>query len=76
MLRLITLPLKKELLAIVFVFDKFRAYLVGTKVTVYTDYLAIKYLILKNDAKPRLIRWILLLHEFDFEIKQRIRTEN
>ncbi|PIN17626.1 DNA-directed DNA polymerase [Handroanthus impetiginosus] len=48
---------KKELLAIVFAFDKFRSYLVGTKVIVYTDHAAIRYLIEKKDAKPRLIRW-------------------
>ena len=50
---------KKELLAVVFAFDKFRSYLVGAKVIVYTDHAAIKYLIDKKDAKPRLIRWIL-----------------
>lgn len=52
---------EKELLAVVFIFYKFRAYLVGSKVTVYTDHATIKYLILKKDAKPRLIRWILLI---------------
>ncbi|KAH9781063.1 RNA-directed DNA polymerase [Citrus sinensis] len=67
---------EKELLAVVFAFDKFRAYWVGTKVIVYTDHAAIKHLISKKDAKPRLIRWILLLQEFDLEIKDRNETEN
>ena len=52
---------KKELLVVVFAFDKFKAYLIGTKVTIYIDHSTIKYLISKKDAKPRLIRWILLL---------------
>ncbi|XP_073051231.1 uncharacterized protein [Primulina eburnea] len=58
---------EKEMLAVVFAFDKFRPYLVGTKVIVFTDHAAIRYLFAKKDAKPRLIRWILLLQEFDFE---------
>ena len=52
---------EKELLAIVFAFDKFRPYLIGNKVVVHTDHSAIKYLMTKKDAKPRLIRWVLLL---------------
>ncbi|PIM98272.1 DNA-directed DNA polymerase [Handroanthus impetiginosus] len=54
---------EKELLAVVFAFDKFRSYLVGTKVIGYTDHAAIRYLIEKKDAKPRLIHWVLLLLE-------------
>lgn len=46
---------EKELLAIVFAFDKFLQYLIGGKVIVYTDHAAIKYLMTKKDAKPRLI---------------------
>ncbi|KAK8686005.1 hypothetical protein V6N13_125033 [Hibiscus sabdariffa] len=67
---------EKELLAVIFTFDKFRSYLLGAKVTVYTDHSAIKYLLSKKDAKPRLIRWILLLQEFDVEIIDRKGTEN
>lgn len=67
---------KKELLAIVFAFDKFQPYLVGNKVIVYIDHSAMKYLITKKDAKIRLIRWVLLLQEFDLEIRDKKRTKN
>ncbi|KAJ9544783.1 hypothetical protein OSB04_024490 [Centaurea solstitialis] len=67
---------EKELLAAVFAFDRFRSYLVGTKVIVHTDHAAIKYLISKADSKPRLIRWILLLQEFDLEIVDRKGSSN
>jgi len=46
---------EKELLAVVFATDKFRSYLVGATVIVHTDHAALKYLLTKKDAKPRLI---------------------
>ncbi|KAM2027556.1 hypothetical protein ACFX1T_019832 [Malus domestica] len=67
---------KKELLAIVFALDKFRSYLLGTKVIVYFDHAALKYLLTKKEAKPRLIRWILLLQEFNIEIRDKKGSEN
>ena len=51
--------------------DKFQSYLVGSHVVVFTDHAALKYLLSKQDAKPRLIRWVLLLQEFDIEIKDK-----
>ncbi|GJQ90049.1 reverse transcriptase domain-containing protein [Tanacetum coccineum] len=67
---------KKELLAVVFAFDKFRQYLVLSKIIVFMDHSTLQYLFTKQDAKPRLIRWILLLQEFDIEIHDKKGAEN
>ncbi|KAK1666344.1 hypothetical protein QYE76_054503 [Lolium multiflorum] len=67
---------EKELLAVVFACDKFRPYIVDSKVTIHTDHAAIRYLMTKKDAKPRLIRWVLLLQEFDLHIIDRKGADN
>ncbi|KAH7862315.1 hypothetical protein Vadar_002873 [Vaccinium darrowii] len=67
---------EKELLAVVFALDKFRSYLVGSQIVVYTDHAALRYLMTKQDAKACLIRWILLLQEFHLIIKDKKGVEN
>ncbi|GKB43039.1 reverse transcriptase domain-containing protein [Tanacetum coccineum] len=67
---------EKELLAVVYAFEKFRPYLVLSKTIVYTDHSALKYLLAKQDAKPRLLRWILLLQEFDVIIRDKKGAKN
>ena len=67
---------EKEMLAIVCALEKFRSYLVGSRVIIYTDHAVIKYLLNKDDSKPRLIRRILLLQEFDLVIRDKKGSEN
>ncbi|GJR56901.1 reverse transcriptase domain-containing protein [Tanacetum coccineum] len=67
---------EKELLTVVYAFEKFWPYLVLSKIIVYTDHSALKYLLSKQDAKPRLLRWILLLQEFDVVIRDKKGAEN
>ena len=67
---------EKELLAVIFALEKFRSYLIGSKVIVYSEHAAIRYLLTKKDAKLHLIRWILLLQEFDIEILDKRGSEN
>ncbi|GJY21927.1 reverse transcriptase domain-containing protein [Tanacetum coccineum] len=67
---------EKEMLAVVYALEKFRPYLVLSRTIVYTDHSAIKYLMAKQDAKSRLLRWILLLQEFNIEIRDKKGAEN
>ena len=67
---------EKELLAVVFALEKFCAYLVGYFIVVFTNHSTLKYLLTKQDAKARLIRWILLLQEFNLQIKDKKGVEN
>ncbi|GJV84689.1 reverse transcriptase domain-containing protein [Tanacetum coccineum] len=64
------------MLAVVYAFEKFRSYLIMNKSVVYTDHSALKYLFNKKDAKSRLIRWVLLLQEFDFKVIDTKGAEN
>nr|GFD41659.1 reverse transcriptase domain-containing protein [Tanacetum cinerariifolium] len=64
------------MLAVVYAFEKFRSYLIMNKSIVYTDHSALKYLFAKKDAKARLLRWILLLREFDFKVINTHGAEN
>nr|GEV84731.1 hypothetical protein [Tanacetum cinerariifolium] len=67
---------EKEMLTVVYAFENFRPYLVLSKSIVYTDHLALKYLLNKQDAKPRLLWWVLLLQEFDITIRDKKGSEN
>ena len=67
---------EKELLVVVFSIEKFTPYHLGSKVIVHTDHAALRYLMAKKDAKPRLIQWIVLLQEFDLEVKYKKGAEN
>ena len=59
-----------------FACEKFRSYIVDSKVTIHSDHAAIKHLMEKKDAKPRLIRWVLLLQEFDLHVVDRKGADN
>nr|GEV11375.1 hypothetical protein [Tanacetum cinerariifolium] len=67
---------EKEMLAMVYAFEKFRSYLIMNKSIVDTDHFALKYLFVKKDAKARLLRWVLLHQEFDFKVIETKVAEN
>nr|GEW73545.1 reverse transcriptase domain-containing protein [Tanacetum cinerariifolium] len=67
---------KKEMLAVVYAFEKFWSYLILNKSIVYTDHFALKYLFAKKDSKARLLRWVLLLQEFTFNVIDTKGAEN
>nr|GEW68397.1 reverse transcriptase domain-containing protein [Tanacetum cinerariifolium] len=67
---------EKEMLAVVYAFEKFRSYLIMNKSIVHTDHSALKYLFAKKDAKARLLWWVLLLQEFDFKVLDTKGAEN
>nr|GEY34647.1 reverse transcriptase domain-containing protein [Tanacetum cinerariifolium] len=67
---------EKEMLAVVYAFEKFQPYLIMNKCIVHTDHFALKYLFAKKDAKARLLRWVLLLQEFDFDVLDTKGAEN
>ncbi|GJV40739.1 reverse transcriptase domain-containing protein [Tanacetum coccineum] len=67
---------EKEMLAVVYAFEKFRSYLILNKSIVYTDHSALKYLFAKKDSKARLLRWVLLLQEFTFKVIDTKGAEN
>ncbi|RDY09961.1 Retrovirus-related Pol polyprotein, partial [Mucuna pruriens] len=67
---------KKELLAIIFALDKFRSYMLGSKIIIFFDHVALRFLLKKPNAKSRLMWWMLLFQEFDIEIRDKKGAEN
>ena len=68
--------IEKEMLVVVYSYDKFRSHIIGSKVIIYMDHATLQYLMMKSDAKPRLIILVLLLPEFDMEIRDKKGSEN
>nr|GEY74780.1 reverse transcriptase domain-containing protein [Tanacetum cinerariifolium] len=67
---------EKEMLVVVYAFEKFRSYLIMNKSILYTDHSALKYLFAKKVSKARLLRWVLLLQEFTFKVIDTKEAEN
>jgi len=68
--------IEKVLLVVVYAMEKFRPYLLCSKVIMYIEHSTLEHLLEKKDAKAHLIRWILLLQEFNLEIKDKVGLEN
>ena len=66
-----TLPQRRRCCQRFFLAKIFRPYILGSHVIIHTDHASIEYLMENKDAKPRLIKWVLLLQEFDLEIKDK-----
>ena len=64
------------MLAVVYALDTFHAYLIGANIIIFTDHSALKYLLTKQNAKARLIRWVFLLQEFNLQIRDKKVVEN
>jgi len=67
---------KKELLAVVHSLNKFRHYIIGYQIFVHTNHATIKYLMNKPNVNARIIRWLLLLQQFDLTIIDKPGKEN
>ena len=67
---------EKELLEVVYALDKFRSYLIRLDIVIFTDHSALKYLLTKQNSKARLIIWVLLLQEFNIQIRDKKGVEN
>nr|GEX93008.1 reverse transcriptase domain-containing protein [Tanacetum cinerariifolium] len=67
---------EKEMLAVVYTFEKFQSYLIMNKSIMYTDHSTLKYMFAKKDSKARLLRWVLLLQEFTFKVIDTKGAEN
>ena len=60
----------------VFACEKLKPYILGSHAIIHIHHAAIKYLMAKKDAKPRLIIWVLLLQDFNLEVKDKKGSDN
>ena len=68
------MTMEKELLVVLYALKKFWPYILGSTIVIYADHAILNYLFSKKQVKPRLIRWVLLLQEFDLEVKRVAKT--